>query len=249
VHAAPWLRMVALIVTATVVACGAEERPAEPAVSPSPTTALPAEPTASPTATVPAPPSAVPGPPLPASWGPFVIVAPTSTKTTPIPRFGPDAIDTGMVEGPDAPAVVAAAASRFVDAPPEARIKLAEEGFAAEGALAEQDASGAFWSFVLYSRTTPSPAGFQIRAYTPTGPVPVTHFPESPIWEVKVSHAVDGNPTITKSPHPVTASPDGERAVSWSQDGAVYELTVIGPFTDDEVLAYARAISASERAR
>ena len=166
--------------------------------------------------------------------------------TSSLPNFSSDAIDTGMVTGPDSPTRAAAIAPRFIDAPDEALGKLTSEGFEAAGASAQQDTSGTFASYVLYGRTTPSPAMFQVRAYTPTSPVAITRFPDNPVYDFRTSTAVRGHPTITKFPKPVTSDPNGQREVFWSQGGAVYFLTVTGPFTDDEVLGYASTISLKE---
>ena len=154
--ASAWLRVVALAAAVAVSACGEDERQQEATISA--------------VASVPVESSPSPTPAEPTVWGLFVIVGPGPGKTTPVPALGPGAIDTGMIEGPDAPGAVGSRATRFIDAPRDAKMKLTAEGFDAAGATAQQDDSGAFFSYVLYGRTAPTPAMFQVRAYTPTGP-------------------------------------------------------------------------------
>lgn len=85
----------------------------------------------------------------------------------------------------------------------------------------------------------------ELSAYTPTGPVQVFRYPNSPVHVTEASMLVNNNPTITKFPDPTMVDPYADRTVMWSQDGAVYVLHGYGPFTDDELVVRARAISAA----
>jgi hypothetical protein len=176
------------------------------------------------------------------SWGLFVLVPPGEASSG-VPRFGPDALRTGDLSGPDSAARARSEASLFVDLPKEAYVALTAADFEVQGASASQDDTGRFESWVLVGRELPRPAMVELRAYTPTGPVTITVFPGSPVHTTETSFLVNGNPTVTKFRTPMT-DPDADQSVMWSQGSSVYILHASGPFADDDLLAWARAISA-----
>lgn len=89
----------------------------------------------------------------------------------------------------------------------------------------------------------------EVEAYTPTAPVPVEEYPDNAIRDFSKSDAVRGNPTITVFPDADTSSPMNERLVAWSQDGTVYFLRTTGLYPDEDLLALAAHISATEGSR
>ena len=179
-------------------------------------------------------------------FGPFVLVAPGEPSSNGAPQFGVDALRTGELSGVDAAARARSEASLFVDLPKEAYAVLTPAGFEVAGTSVTQDSSGRFDSWVLVGRQVPKPGMVELRAYTPTGPVAVTVFPESPVHTTETSNAVNGNPTITQFRTPMT-DPYADQTVMWSQGSAVYVLHAAGPFSGDDLLAWARAISAAQQ--
>ena len=190
--------------------------------------------------------------PQPRPWGEFVVepVGAPNDPVSPAPQFGETAIASGHLTGATAPRDAAAKVPRFVDIPVETQASLAAKGLAVVFAEATFDpVTGSFLSGLLYARSEQPTAMFQLVAYTPVRPPQVTDFGASGVTVMTLDYAVNGNPTITVFPHPISAPPTNSRTVDWSQDGAVYFLQTTGPFTDDKVLAIARAISADEAAR
>ena len=189
----------------------------------------------------------------PTGWGEFLIVpqaAPTEQRAdvpSVRPEFGPAANRVGFA-GPNAPAQVASQVASFVDLPPEFHSLAQSKGMSIAEASAEEEASGSFRSSILYLRTNPS-AMLNLSAYTPTGPVQITEFPDTAIYDFRTSISVNGKPTITKFPDKGTSDPNGDREVMWSQNGAVYFLKTFGPFSDDDVLRLASQVSISQEAK
>ncbi|MCA9831514.1 MAG: hypothetical protein R3B97_08530 [Dehalococcoidia bacterium] len=89
----------------------------------------------------------------------------------------------------------------------------------------------------------------RLTAFTPTTPVTFEEFPDNAIWDFAASHAVNGHPTLTVFPDLGTADQGDERIVAWSQGDAVFYIRTVGVFENDELLALAREISASEGSR
>jgi hypothetical protein len=208
-----------------------------------------ATPTAAPPATA-APATLEPTPTIVGAEGPlglFVIVAPNAPNPPSwVPVRADTAIATGQLAGPAAPARAAAIVPRFVDVGAAGRALIDALGLVSDGAEAWQNPDGMFVSGVFYGRIEPRPAMLQLSALTPTGPVPITRFPDTPIYDFRTSTAVNGNPTITKFPDKGTSDPNGDREIRWSQGGVAYALHSFGPITDEQLLAVAIEISVAE---